>query len=150
MANGTNRRGRGRPALPAESLKRQSIGIRLRDETKAWLDARAEKNKRSISEEMQILAERARYEDEQFLPEVQAMAIQMLIAFSGGLVPGAFKDPEAFENGMVAVWRRLLGSHPEFTPTAEKRLREALNEAFSQAETNRQIKQEDATAGVAP
>lgn len=53
MKKAETKRGRGRPAIPAEARKRNNVTIRLRDDTKAALEKAAAENDRSLGDEIE-------------------------------------------------------------------------------------------------
>lgn len=55
---------RGRPSVPDEIRKRNNVTIRMRDALKAKLERGAEKNERSLSEEIAFRLDRSFEQDE--------------------------------------------------------------------------------------
>ncbi len=142
---------RGRPPTPPEQRKRNNVTIRLRDDTKSALEARASTNGYSLSEEIERRLERSfSAEEAEGGPETQAIFDLMRGAFMRGGQLGAqarkhprwtparwINDPFCYEAAASAAIEALFLAQPapyhSKHPNPEARaLQEHLHSFFAQ------------------
>lgn len=142
---------RGRPPTPPEQRKRNNVTIRLRDDTKLALEARASAGGYSLSEEMERRLERSFAEEEaDGGPETQAIFDLMRGAFMRGGRLGSvarkhprwlpakwINDPFCYEAAVSAAIEALILAQPapyqSNNPDPEQRaLHEHLHSFFAQ------------------
>lgn len=68
----------GRPSLPAAERKRNNVTMRLRDETKARLEADARRNQRSLSEEIEWRLELSLDREDTIKRTIEVMRIETM------------------------------------------------------------------------
>lgn len=130
------RRGRGRPPLPPEARRRANITLRVRDATKAKIEAAAGLNGRSASEEIEARVERS-FEREQagqevlvaeFGPRLAGLIFAMGVAMRNAAATGTvaetgtyrgtrllFDSPFVFDQAAQAALAVLEGLRPAGT-----------------------------------
>lgn len=98
----TVKRRRGRPSIPPANRKRNNLTFRARDSLKRQLNELAERNQRSISEEIEFLLERS-FEKRSLLFEVMTLAYGRYLAEALMMAADAIIADKAKGNSAFAL-----------------------------------------------